>query len=56
MKSCYVNVDKLIGVVELETPDDIIIGDRVISTYKSSRNQKRGVKEDYPKSNRRRIK
>ena len=31
MKSCYVNVDKLIGIVELEAPDDINVGDRVIS-------------------------
>lgn len=31
MKSCYVNVDKLIGIVELETPDDVAVGDRVIS-------------------------
>lgn len=31
MKSCYVNVDRLIGIVELETPDDINVGDRVIS-------------------------
>ena len=31
MKSCYVNVDRLIGIVELEAPDDINVGDRVIS-------------------------
>lgn len=31
MKSCYVNVDRLVGIVELEVPDDIAVGDRVIS-------------------------
>ncbi len=31
MKSCYVNVDRLVGIVELEAPDDLAIGDRVIS-------------------------
>ena len=30
MKSCYVNVDRLIGIIELEAPDDINVGDRVI--------------------------
>jgi len=31
MKSCYVNIDRLTGVVELEAADDIKIGDCVIS-------------------------
>ena len=31
MKSCYVNIDRLTGVVELETIDDIKIGDVIIS-------------------------
>ncbi len=31
MKSCYVNIDRLTGVVELEAVDDIKIGDAVIS-------------------------
>jgi len=31
MKSCYVNVDRLIGIVELEAPDDVVVGDRIIS-------------------------
>lgn len=31
MKSCYVNIDGLIGIVELEVPDGIDVGDRVIS-------------------------
>jgi len=30
MKSCYVSIDRLTGVIELETPDDIRIGDRVV--------------------------
>ena len=29
MKSCYVRVDRLTGVVEVEAPDDIKIGDHV---------------------------
>ncbi len=31
MKSCYVNIDRLTGVVELETIDDIKIGDVIVS-------------------------
>ncbi len=31
MKSCYVSIDRLTGVVELEAVDDIKIGDHVIS-------------------------
>ena len=31
MKSCYVNIDKLTGVVELEAIDDIKTGDVIIS-------------------------
>ncbi len=31
MKSCYVNIDRLTGVVELETIDDIKVGDVIIS-------------------------
>ena len=31
MKSCYVNIDRLTGIVELEAIDDIKIGDRIIS-------------------------
>ncbi len=31
MKSCYVNIDRLTGIVELEALDDIKIGDHVIS-------------------------
>ncbi|OPY72610.1 MAG: hypothetical protein A4E64_02868 [Syntrophorhabdus sp. PtaU1.Bin058] len=30
MKSCYVSIDRLTGVIELETPDDIKVGDYVI--------------------------
>ncbi|MBP6940150.1 MAG: stage 0 sporulation protein [Syntrophorhabdaceae bacterium] len=30
MKSCYVSIDRLIGVIELEAPDDIRLGDRVV--------------------------
>ena len=31
MKSCYVNMNKLTGIMELEAPDDIQVGDHVIS-------------------------
>jgi len=30
MKSCYVSIDRLTGVIEMEAPDDIKIGDHVI--------------------------
>jgi cell fate regulator YaaT (PSP1 superfamily) len=31
MKSCYVRVDKLAGIIELEAPDDIKVGDHVVA-------------------------
>ncbi|HEY3275268.1 MAG TPA: regulatory iron-sulfur-containing complex subunit RicT [Syntrophorhabdaceae bacterium] len=31
MKSCYVKIDKLTGVVELEAPEDMKVGDQVIA-------------------------
>ena len=31
MKSCYVNIDRFTGVVEMEAPDDIAVGDKVLS-------------------------
>ncbi len=30
MKSCYVSIDRLTGVIEVEAPDDIRIGDHVV--------------------------
>jgi cell fate regulator YaaT (PSP1 superfamily) len=31
MKSCYVRIDKLTGMVELEAPDDMKVGDHVVA-------------------------
>ena len=31
MKSCYVRIDRLTGVVEMEAPEDIRVGDYVIA-------------------------
>jgi len=30
MKSCYVKVDRFTGIIEMEVPDDVRVGDRVI--------------------------
>ena len=30
MKSCYVRFDRLTGVLEMEAPDEISVGDRIV--------------------------